>query len=67
MTPCFHIDASGQRCNAPAAEGSIFCPQHNPESATAGQVRVWGFRLAALVLLLLILLNLYLYVKEVLP
>ena len=66
MTPCFHIDPSGGRCPEPAVEGSVYCLRHDPESAAPGRVRIWGFRLAALLLLALLLFDMYLYLKDAL-
>lgn len=66
MNRCFHIDPSGRRCDGVAAEGSNFCLQHHAESVRPAQLRQWGFRLAALVLLLLVLLDLYVSLKSAL-
>lgn len=65
MAPCLHIDPSGRRCRAPAAEGSIYCPHHDPDSAVPSPLRLWSFRLAALFLLLFFLFELYLNLREV--
>ena len=66
MTPCIHIDPTGRRCTALAAEGANFCPHHDSERLALHPVQRWGFRLAALLLLLLILFELYSYLRDAL-
>lgn len=61
MPQCFHLDSRGQRCRRETDEGVYFCDQHAPNAAPgspAADLRKFGFRLVALLLLGVFLLPL---------
>ncbi|MGH9814428.1 MAG: hypothetical protein ACRD4T_14950 [Candidatus Acidiferrales bacterium] len=61
MPQCFHLDSRGRRCGRQAEEGVYFCDEHAPGPGLgkpAVDLRKLGFRLMALILLLVFLLPL---------
>lgn len=61
MPPCLHIDTRGRRCPQEADEDGHFCQEHRtlgPDGRAPLDLRRLGFRLAALILLLIFLLPL---------
>jgi len=56
MPQCFYLDARGRRCPRDAENGTMFCREHDPEALREPpDLRRLGFRLAALVLLIVFL------------
>lgn len=66
MGQCLHLDASARQCKQQAAEGELFCWAHQSGDRPEVAWRKWVFRLAALVLLLLFVLQSYLLLKTLL-
>ena len=61
MPQCFHLDSRGQRCRRETDEGVYFCDEHVLNAAPtqpAVDLRKFGFRLVALILLAVFLLPL---------
>ncbi|HEX9764159.1 MAG TPA: hypothetical protein VGA39_02650 [Candidatus Acidoferrales bacterium] len=61
MPQCFHLDSRGRRCGRQAEEGVYFCDEHAPgpgPGQPATDLRKLGFRLVALILLVVFLLPL---------
>lgn len=66
MARCLHIDKKGQQCPEEAEANSVFCSAHETPPQVGFRLAAWRkflFRIAALVLLLLILLQAYLLLK----
>ena len=66
MSRCLHIDNKGQQCPQEAGANSVFCSAHEAPLQVGFRLAAWRkfvFRIAALVLLLLILLQAYLLLK----
>ncbi|MGH9803759.1 MAG: hypothetical protein ACRD4D_01205 [Candidatus Acidiferrales bacterium] len=61
MPPCLQVDTRGRRCPREANEDGHFCDEHAALGAAGGEprdLRRLGFRLAALILLVIFLLPL---------
>jgi len=61
MPPCLHLDTRGRRCPREADEQGHFCVEHGALGAGEREpldLRRRGFRLAALILLVIFLLPL---------
>lgn len=61
MPPCLHVDTRGRRCPREADEQGHFCVEHgalDPSRRMPPDLRRLGFRLAALMLLMIFLLPL---------
>jgi hypothetical protein len=61
MAQCFHLDSRGRRCRRETDKGVYFCDEHAPDAAPVpptASLRRWGFRLAALILLVVFVLPL---------
>jgi len=66
MTRCLHIDNKGQQCPQEAEANSAFCSAHEAPPQIGFRLAAWRkflFRVAALILLLLILLQAYVLLK----